>query len=205
MESYKFLLDLALILFSTKILGLFTRRINLPQVVGALLAGLILGPGMLNIISQTDFICESAEIGVIVLMFCAGMETDIQELKRTGKASFLIALLGVIVPLLGGFAIAYIFNRPSLIASDASCNTFLQNAFIGVILTATSVSITVETLKELGKLKTTAGNTILGAAVIDDILGIIALTIITSMADDSVQIGFVILKIIAFFLFAAIA
>lgn len=205
MESYKFLLDLALILFSTKILGLFTRRINLPQVVGALLAGLILGPGMLNIISQTDFICESAEIGVIVLMFCAGMETDIQELKRTGKASFLIALLGVIVPLIGGFAIAYIFNRPSLIASDASCNTFLQNAFIGVILTATSVSITVETLKELGKLKTTAGNTILGAAVIDDILGIIALTIITSMADDSVQIGFVILKIIAFFLFAAIA
>lgn len=205
MESYKFLLDLALILFSTKILGLFTRRINLPQVVGALLAGLILGPGMLNIISQTDFICESAEIGVIVLMFCAGMETDIQELKRTGKASFLIALLGVIVPLIGGFTIAYIFNRPSLIASDASCNTFLQNAFIGVILTATSVSITVETLKELGKLKTTAGNTILGAAVIDDILGIIALTIITSMADDSVQIGFVILKIIAFFLFAAIA
>ena len=131
--------------------------------------------------------------------------TDIQELKRTGKASFLIALLGVIVPLIGGFTIAYIFNRPSLIASDASCNTFLQNAFIGVILTATSVSITVETLKELGKLKTTAGNTILGAAVIDDILGIIALTIITSMADDSVQIGFVILKIIAFFLFAAIA
>lgn len=205
MESYKFLLDLALILFSTKILGLFTRRINLPQVVGALLAGLILGPGMLNIISQTDFICESAEIGVIVLMFCAGMETDIQELKRTGKASFLIALLGVIVPLIGGFAIAYIFNRPSLIASDASCSIFLQNAFIGVILTATSVSITVETLKELGKLKTTAGNTILGAAVIDDILGIIALTIITSMADDSIQIGFVLLKIIAFFLFAVIA
>lgn len=205
MESYKFLLDLALILFSTKILGLFTRRINLPQVVGALLAGLILGPGMLNIISQTDFICESAEIGVIVLMFCAGMETDIQELKRTGKASFLIALLGVIVPLIGGFAIAYIFNRPSLIASDASCSIFLQNAFIGVILTATSVSITVETLKELGKLKTTAGNTILGAAVIDDILGIIALTIITSMADDSIQIGFVLLKIIAFFLFAVVA
>lgn len=205
MGSYKFLLDLALILFSTKILGLFTRRIHLPQVVGALLAGLILGPAMLNIISQTDFIGESAEIGVIVLMFCAGMETDINELKRTGKASFLIALLGVIVPLVGGFAITYLFNRPDIIASDASCSVFLQNAFIGVILTATSVSITVETLKELGKMNTAAGNTILGAAVIDDILGIIALTIITSMADDSVQIGIVLLKIIAFFVFAIVA
>jgi Kef-type K+ transport system membrane component KefB len=138
-------------------------------------------------------------------MFCAGMETDINELKRTGKASFLIALLGVIIPLVGGFGIAYIFNRPELLASDAACSLFLQNAFIGVILTATSVSITVETLKELGKLKTTAGNTILGAAVIDDILGIIALTIITSMADSSVQIGFVLLKIVGFFVFAIVA
>jgi Kef-type K+ transport system membrane component KefB len=147
MENYTFLLDLALILFSTKILGLFTRRIHLPQVVGALLAGLILGPAILNVISQTDYIIQSAEIGVIVLMFCAGMETDINELKNTGKASFLIALLGVLVPLVAGFGIAYIFNRPSLLESDASCSIFLQNAFIGVILTATSVSITVETLK----------------------------------------------------------
>lgn len=205
MENYTFLLDLALILFSTKILGLFTRRIHLPQVVGALLAGLILGPAILNVISQTDYIIQSAEIGVIVLMFCAGMETDINELKNTGKASFLIALLGVLVPLVAGFGIAYIFNRPSLLESDASCSIFLQNAFIGVILTATSVSITVETLKELGKLKTKAGNTILGAAVIDDILGIIALTIITSMADSSVKIGFVLLKIVGFFVFAIIA
>ena len=91
------------------------------------------------------------------------------------------------------------------IASDASCSTLLQNLFIGVILTATSVSITVETLKELGKLKTRSGNAILGAAVIDDVLGIIALTIITSMADSSVNVAVVLLKIVGFFVFSAVA
>ena len=205
METYKFLLDLALILLSTKLLGLITRKFNMPQVVGALLAGLILGPGMLDIISQTDYIMQSAEVGVVMLMFCAGMETDVNELKQAGKASLVIALIGVIVPLAGGFAVAWLFNRPGVIESDASAGIFLQNLFIGVILTATSVSITVETLKELGKLKTRAGNAILGAAVIDDILGIIALTIITSMADSSINIGIVLLKILGFFLFAAVA
>lgn len=205
METYKFLLDLALILLSTKLLGLITRRFNMPQVVGALLAGLLLGPGMFNIISQTDYIMESAEVGVVILMFCAGMETDVSELKKAGKASLVIALIGVIVPLIGGYAVAYLFNRPGIIESDASASLMLQNTFIGVILTATSVSITVETLKELGKLKTGAGNAILGAAVIDDILGIVALTIITSMADPSINIGIVLLKIVGFFLFAGAA
>ena len=205
METCSFLLYLALILLCTKFLGLVTRRAHMPQVVGALLAGLILGPGILNIIPQTEYLTQTAEIGVVILMFCAGMETDVKELKKCGKAAMIIAFIGVVVPLAGGFATAWFFNRPGMIESNADTSLVLQNIFIGVILTATSVSITVETLKELGKLKTTAGNTILGAAVIDDILGIIALTIITSMADDSVQIGFVILKIIAFFLFAAIA
>ena len=85
--GYQFLLDFALILLSTKLLGLLTQRFQLPQVVGALLAGLILGPAILGIIKETEFIRETAEIGVIVMMFCAGMETDIQELKRSGKAS----------------------------------------------------------------------------------------------------------------------
>ena len=205
METYKFLLDLALILLSTKLLGLVTRKFNMPQVVGALLAGLILGPGMFNVISQTDFIQKTAEVGVVVLMFCAGMETDVTELKKSGKASFVIALIGVIVPLIGGYLVAAAFNRPGLLESDATCSIFLQNVFIGVILTATSVSITVETLKELGKLKTHSGNAILGAAVIDDILGIIALTVITSMADSSVKISVVLLKIVGFFVFAAVA
>ncbi|MDD7113760.1 MAG: cation:proton antiporter [Lachnospiraceae bacterium] len=205
METYKFLLDLAMILLSTKLLGLVTRKFNMPQVVGALLAGLILGPGMFDVISQTDFIQKTAEVGVVVLMFCAGMETDVEELKKSGKASFVIALIGVVVPLIGGYLVAAAFNRPGVLESDASCSSILQNIFIGVILTATSVSITVETLKELGKLKTHSGNAILGAAVIDDILGIIALTVITSMADSSVKISIVLLKIVGFFVFAAVA
>ena len=96
------------------------------------------------------------------------------------------------------------FNRPSVIASDASGTAFLQNMFIGVILTATSVSITVETLKELGKLKTHSGNAILGAAIIDDVLGIIALTIITSMADSNVNLVTVLFKIAAFVLVSGV-
>ena len=94
--TYNFLLDLALILLTTKILGLVTRRYNMPQVVGALLAGLLMGPACLNILHETTFIHDAAEIGVVVLMFCAGMETDIDELKKSGKASFVIALLGVL-------------------------------------------------------------------------------------------------------------
>lgn len=204
MESYKFILDLAIILLSTKICGLVSKRVHMPQVVGALLAGLLLGPAMLGVLTETDFIKELSELGVIVLMFCAGLETDIKEMKKCGKASMIIAVIGVIVPLVGGFLIADIFNRPGLMESNAICSHTLQNVFIGIILTATSVSITVETLKELGKLSTGAGNAILGAAVIDDILGIIALTIITSMADDSVKIGVVLIKILLFFVFAAV-
>ncbi len=205
METYQYLFDLALILLSTKLFGLLTKRFNMPQVVGALLAGVILGPACLGIMGETAFIKEVAEIGVIVLMFCAGMETDIQELKNSGKASFVIALAGVLIPIAGGFVVAYFFNRPGMIESDAAGSVFLQNMFIGVILTATSVSITVETLKEIGKLKTSSGNAILGAAIIDDILGIIALTVITSMADPSVNIAAVLLKIVAFFAFAVVA
>lgn len=205
MEGYRFLLDLAIILLATKGLGLVTKRVHMPQVVGALLAGVFLGPAMLGLIAETDFLYELSELGVIVLMFTAGLETDVKELKASGKASLVIAVIGVLVPLLGGFLAALCFNRESLIASDASSSLFLQNIFIGVILTATSVSITVETLKEIGKLKTRSGNAILGAAIIDDVLGIIALTVITSMADESVKLWIVLLKILGFFVFSAIA
>lgn len=204
MGEYQYLCDIAAILLSTKLLGLATRKFQMPQVVGALLAGLILGPAMLGLVQETDFVKKTAEIGVIVLMFCAGMETDLEELKKSGRASFIIALIGVIVPLLGGYAVAMLFNRPGMIESDAGGSLFLQNMFIGVILTATSVSITVETLKELGKLKTRSGNAILGAAIIDDVLGIIALTIITSVADSSVHLSVILLKIAGFFVFALV-
>lgn len=200
--EYSYLISLAIILLSTKVLGLATKRVRLPQVVGALLAGLLLGPACTGIIETTDFLSEVSEIGVIVLMFIAGLESDIVELRKSGKASFIIALIGVLVPLGGGFLLAHVFNEgdPSLTAS-----TFLQNMFIGIIMTATSVSITVETLKELGKLTTKAGNAILGAALIDDILGIIALTIITSASNSDTNIGIVLLKIVAFFVVGTIA
>lgn len=199
MLSYEFLFDLALILISTKLFGLITKKVKMPQVVGALLAGVILGPAVLNVLSETEFIQKLAELGVIVLMFTAGLETDINQLKKTGKASFIIAVLGVIIPLAGGFFIASIFNKGN------DVNTILQNVFIGIILTATSVSITVETLKEMGKLSTRAGNAILGAAIIDDILGIIALTITTSLADPSINVIIVLAKIVMFFIFAGLS
>lgn len=199
MEDYSYLISIALILLSTKVLGLFSKVVRLPQVVGALLAGIILGPACLGIVHSTEMLSNLSEIGVIVLMFAAGLETDIDELKRSGKASFLIALIGVLVPLAVGAAVAYFFN------DSTDSNVMLQNIFIGIILTATSVSITVETLKEMGKLSTRAGNAILGAAIIDDILGIIALTVVISMADESVNIGIVLLKILGFFAFTFVA
>ncbi|WP_066870568.1 cation:proton antiporter [Clostridium mediterraneense] len=196
--SHNFLLDLALILISTKLLGLLTKKLQMPQVVGALLAGLILGPSFLNILKDSPLVEQLSSLGVIVLMFAAGLEADVTELKKSGKASLIAAILGIILPLLGGFLIATLFHE------GVGPHKVLKNVFIGIILTATSVSITVETLKELGKISTRAGNTILGAALIDDILGIIALTIVTSMADSSVSIGMVLFKIVAFFVVAAI-
>lgn len=200
--SYHYLLDLAIILMCTKLFGLLTKKFHMPQVVGALLAGLILGPAMLNILQETEFLKQVAELGVIALMFTAGLETDIHEMKKTGKAALIIAISGVLFPLAGGFLIATIFNKGDM--ASPLTPVHLQNIFIGVILTATSVSITVETLKEMGKLSTRAGNAILGAAIIDDILGIVALTIITSMADTSVNIVLVLMKIILFFVFAGV-
>ena len=196
--SYKFLLDLALILLSTKALGLLSKKFNLPQVVGALLAGILLGPALLNILHETDFIHSLAELGVIILMFTAGLEADVKELKKTGKAATIIAILGVFIPLIGGFLVAKVFN------TGTGTQALMENIFMGVILTATSVSITVETLKELGKLSTKAGNTILGAALIDDILGIIILTVVTSLSDATVNVYIVLGKIVAFFVISII-
>lgn len=201
MLSYIFLFDIAIILLSTKVFGLIAQKFKMPQVVGALFAGVILGPAVLNILHETEFIHQMAELGVIVLMFTAGLEADVNELKKTGKAATVIAILGVLVPLLGGFLVSYIFSGEM---GTVDTNALLQDIFVGVILTATSVSITVQTLKELGSLNSRAGNTILGAALIDDILGIIILTIITSLADTSVNIYLVFIKIILFFVFAII-
>lgn len=199
MESYTFLLVLAIILLSTKVLGLASGKVNMPQVVGALLAGLILGPSVLNLVTEDSVITVLSEIGVIMLMFSAGLETDLQELKKTGVASFVIALAGVIVPLIGGAALYLLWFD-----GEGDPQHLLKAIFVGVILTATSVSITVETLREMGKLQGKVGVAILGAAVIDDILGIVALTIVSSFTDPDVQIFSVLLKIVLFFVFIAI-
>lgn len=197
-----FFLDLAIILISTKVLGLITRNFDMPQVVGALVAGLIMGPSLLNIVHESDFIHQMAELGVVALMFTAGLETDTDEMKKSGKASLVIALFGVLVPLLGGFGIAVLFADTPI--GQMSKLELLQNIFIGVILTATSVSITVETLREMGKLKSATGTAILGAAVIDDVIGIIVYTVVSSMADDSVGLWSVLGRIVLFFIFSAV-
>lgn len=212
LHSYSYLLVLAAILLTTKLLGLFSRWVRLPQVLGALVAGVILGPVVNAIVgwSTVDgFFSQAAgsdqlfgmlsELGVIVLMFGAGLETDVQEMKKCGKASLIIAVIGVVTPLIFGAGASYFF-----IDDPNSQERLLKSIFIGVVLTATSVSITVETLKELGKLNTPASNAILGAAIIDDVLGIIALTIITSFKSKDVNIWFVLIKIVLFFIFAAV-
>ena len=200
MESYDFLIFVAIILLSTKIFGILSEKVHMPQVVGALLVGIILGPSCFNILHETDFIVKSAEIGVIFLMFLAGLDTEMDELKSTGKASLIIAVIGVVIPLLGGLGV-YLFFFKDVVSGDL---LVLEGVFIGVVLTATSVSITVETLKEMGKLKGKVGTAILGAAIIDDILGIITLTVITSFADPNVNIFLMIIKIVLFFIFVLI-
>ena len=212
LHSYSYLLVLAAILLTTKLLGLFSRWVRLPQVLGALVAGVILGPVVNAIVGWSTgdgFFSQAAgsdqlfgmlsELGVIVLMFGAGLETDVQEMKKCGKASLIVAVIGVVTPLIFGAGASYFF-----IDDPNSQERLLKSIFIGVVLTATSVSITVETLKELGKLNTPASNAILGAAIIDDVLGIIALTIITSFKSKDVNIWFVLIKIVLFFIFAAI-
>lgn len=196
MSDYRYLLDIALILLGTKAFGLFTRKLRMPAVVGALLAGIILGPAVLNWVQPSNLISSLSEIGVIVLMFGAGLETSITDLKKAGLKALVIAVLGVLVPLGLGYWIATFYN----VGPEA----WIGNLFLGVILTATSVGITVETLKEMGAMKTTSGNAILAAAVIDDVLGIIALTIVSGLADSSVNEGIVLLKIVLFFIFAVI-
>lgn len=196
MEKYQFLLFLALILIFTKLFGVITAKVHLPQVVGALIAGVILGPSVLGFIDQNDFLIKISEIGVIMLMFLAGIDTDLEELKHTGPAACLIAAMGVAVPILmcGG---AYLL----FFAEKYDFNTMMKAAFMGVVFAATSVSITVETLNEMGKLKSKVGTALLSAAIIDDIIGIVVLSILTGLGGSDESPLKVVIKIILFFVF----
>ena len=174
MESYLILKDLAIIIIAAKFFGILARKCKAPQVVGEIVAGLLIGPCFLNIVVLSDFLSQMAEIGVILLMFSAGLETDLKEMRKTGFAAFMIAVAGVFVSLVGGF----IFFQCYYGWEGVGTEQFFKAVFIGCIMTATSVSITVQSLKELGKIKGKVGTTIISAAIIDDVIGIIVLTFV---------------------------
>ena len=195
MES-KLLFDLALILLATKIFGLLMRRLHLPQVVGALLVGIVFGPALLGFIEINEVITVVAELGVLLLLFEAGLETDFARLRQSLKSVLLIALCGVTVPFIGGFTLSYCFGR-----------NIMESVFVGVIVMSSSIGITVEALHEMGKIDSKAGTLIVGAAVIDDIVGIVMISIVVGMGEGSVsviQVGSTLLMTLVFFLFAAL-
>lgn len=169
---YSIFRNLALILISAKFFALLARKCRAPQVVGEIIAGLVIGPCLLNLVQPSDSIAIFAEIGVVLLMFTTGLGTNLQELMRAGPIATLIACVGVAVPLAGGTLLYSLFYGFSALGSPE----FYRALFIGTIMTATSVSITVATLQELGKLKSFLGTTIVSAAVIDDVIGIVVLT-----------------------------
>ncbi len=187
--------DLAIIFIFAKAFGLLARKLKAPQVVGEIVAGLIIGPSVLGLVKLNDFLSICAEIGVILLMFSAGLGTNLKELLKTGPKALAIACAGVFVPLAGGTLLYSCFYGFAEVGSEK----FLTAVFIGVIMTATSVSITVETLKELGKLKSELGTTILSAAIIDDVIGILVLTFVIGFKDPKTNPLNVVLSTLAFF------
>ena len=215
----EFLGQLAILLFSTKLLGILMRKAGLPQVLGFIIAGFLIGPSIWGLmfdvtglrvfpLQENQYLNAFAEVGVIFVMFTAGLETDLKEIKNTGVVSFLVAAGGVLLPLGAGIGLGALFLR------DSGFSSWL---FLGVIMTATSVGITVEVLRELGKLQTKVGTVVLSAAIIDDVLGIMVLAVVLSLSggkSDNVILNAInpsgnslisILWIFAFFIFAICA
>lgn len=200
MESYEILRELAIIVIAAKFLGLLARKLKAPQVVGEILAGVLIGPSVLGIVTQNDFISYMSEIGVILLMFSAGLGTDLKQLIKTGPQATLVAICGVFIPLISG-ALLYVGFYGS---SPWGSLGFYKAVFVGVILTATSVSITAQTLKEMGKISTKVGTLILSAAIIDDVIGIIILTFVIGFKNPDEQPLRVVISTVLFFIFAII-
>lgn len=198
--AYSVFRDLALIVIFAKFFGLIARKCKMPQVVGEILAGLLIGPCVLNWVQLTDYISKTAEIGVVLLMFGTGLGTNLQDLKKAGAKAFAIACAGVFVPLVGGTLLYSCFYGFSAVGSEH----FYKALFIGTIMTATSVSITVATLQELGKINTFVGTTIVSAAIIDDVIGILVLTCVVSAGTSTGNIGGVFAKTGLFIVFSAI-
>lgn len=206
---FEILLPLALILLSTKFFALIGKKIGLPQVVGMLIAGILLGfiKYIPNQTIFTDATLEGlsflAKIGVILIMFSAGLETDLKQFKTCGVPSVIITSLGVIFPVGLGFIVSAAFNGGF---ANMSQHQLITNLFYGTILAATSVSITVAVLKELGKVNSKVGTSIIAAAILDDIIGVILLSLFISLdkGEDLSGVGIAIGKMIGFFA-AAIA
>lgn len=204
MHAYEVFKDLAIILTAAKLMGLLARKCKVPQVVGEILAGLLIGPSVLGIVEQTEFLSYMAEIGVVLIMFSAGLETNLRDMIKTGPFACAVALCGVFVPLLFGTLLYMAFYGFDAIGTLH----FYKAVFIGVILTATSVGITVKALSELGKLKSPLGTAIVSAAIIDDIIGIMVLTVVVGLGGNTEggtdAIISVIVKTLLFFVFAII-
>ena len=200
MESFIIFRDLAIIIIFAKAFGIVARKLKAPSVVGEILAGLVIGPSILGLVEPSDFLVVMAEIGVVLMMFSAGLETNLKELVKTGPIALLIACCGVFIPLLGGTLLYMGFYGVPPMGSTE----FYKAVFIGVIMTATSVSITVQSLKEMGKLKGKVGTTILSAAIIDDVIGIIVLTFVIGFENPDSNPGKVVISTILFFVVAII-
>ena len=187
--EYKYLLDIGLIILVVKIFTIITQKIKMPKVLGGLIAGIVLGPAMLNIVQNSTILEALSKFGIILIMFLAGMETSIKKFIANSNKYVIIAVTGVIVPLILGtiFSLIYIQDLKT-------------NLFFGAVITATSVSITVETLIEMKKIKSSVGLAILGAGVVDDIIGILFLTIIINSGNLHINtFTIMIIKIILFF------
>lgn len=173
-----FLGELILILLTTVLLGQLFARFNMPAVVGELLSGIVLGPALLNLVKPNDIISLFSQFGVILLMFLAGLESDLDLLKKYFKLSFTVAGIGVVLPVIFMGLASYAFGMKPL-----------EAIFIGIVFAATSVSISVVVLKEAHQLQTRAGTAILGAAVVDDILAVIVLSLFTTFSHEGGKSG----------------
>lgn len=187
MEVYEILLPLAIILVVSKVLMKCCEKIRFPAVIGMLLSGILVGliryiPGQ-TVLTATGMegLAFFAKIGVILILFTAGLETDLQKIKSIGGPAVVITVAGVAVPMALGFLVATLCNGGF---GALTKETLLQNLFYGTILTATSVSVTVATLREAGKLDSKVGTTIVAAAIIDDILGIVVLSFVLALKGD---------------------
>lgn len=173
-----FIGELILILLATTVLGQIFTRLNLPPVIGQLLSGIVLGPALLGIVHLNNTISLFSELGVILLMFLAGLESDLNLLKKYFKLSFSVAFIGVVLPVVFMTTFTLLFHL-----------AFLEALFIGIVFAATSVSISVEVLHDAGQLHTKPGVAILGAAVVDDILAVVVLSLFTSFSHEGGSSG----------------